>query len=83
MRKQTNLLQGTLDLLIFKTLALGQMHGLGIANRIGQITNGRWCMKDLSRKERVFHPIIRAIVTAIQSIPPALLGMYPPISSKH
>jgi PadR family transcriptional regulator PadR len=45
MRKQTNLLQGTLDLLIFKTLALGQMHGLGIANRIGQITNGTFQVK--------------------------------------
>jgi PadR family transcriptional regulator, regulatory protein PadR len=43
--KQTNLLQGTLDLLIFKALALGQMHGLGIANRIGQITNGTFQVK--------------------------------------
>ena len=45
MAKQTNLLQGTLDLLIFKALALGQMHGLGIANRIGQITNGTFQVK--------------------------------------
>ena len=43
--KQTNLLQGTLDLLIFKALALGQMHGLGISNRIGQITNGTFQVK--------------------------------------
>ena len=43
--KQTNLLQGTLDLLIFKALALGRMHGLGIANRIGQITNGTFQVK--------------------------------------
>ena len=43
--RQTNLLQGTLDLLIFKALALGQMHGLGIANRIGQITNGTFQVK--------------------------------------
>jgi|SRR5580658_8725209 PadR family transcriptional regulator PadR len=43
--RQINLLQGTLDLLIFKTLALGQMHGLGIANRIAQITNGTFQVK--------------------------------------
>lgn len=34
------LLQGTLDLLILKTLALGEMHGLGISRRIEQITKG-------------------------------------------
>jgi transcriptional regulator len=37
---QTNLLQGTLDLLILKALALGQLHGLGVAQRIEQITRG-------------------------------------------
>jgi transcriptional regulator len=38
--EQTNLLQGTLDLLILKALALGQLHGLGVAQRIEQITRG-------------------------------------------
>ena len=37
---QTNLLQGTLDLLILKALALGELHGLGVAQRIEQITRG-------------------------------------------
>jgi PadR family transcriptional regulator PadR len=37
---KTNLLQGTLDLLILKVLALDSMHGLGIARRIEQITKG-------------------------------------------
>ena len=37
---KTNLLQGTLDLLILKALALESMHGLGIARRIQQITKG-------------------------------------------
>src|ERR1700726_141661 len=37
---QTNLLQGTLDLLILKALALGELHGLGVARRIKQITRG-------------------------------------------
>ncbi len=39
MGKQTDLLQGTLDLLILKTLALEPMHGWGIAQRIEQISN--------------------------------------------
>jgi PadR family transcriptional regulator, regulatory protein PadR len=37
---KTNLLQGTLDLLILKALALESMHGLGIARRVEQITKG-------------------------------------------
>jgi PadR family transcriptional regulator, regulatory protein PadR len=41
----TSLLQGTLDLLILKTLALEQLHGLGIAHRIAQITNGTFQVK--------------------------------------
>ena len=34
----TDLLQGTLDLLILKTLALAPMHGWGIAQRIEQVS---------------------------------------------
>ena len=41
----SNLLQGTLDLLILKALALEEMHGLGISRRIGQITKGRFDVK--------------------------------------
>jgi transcriptional regulator len=37
---KTVLLQGTLDLLILRTLALGPLHGLGIADRIEQVTRG-------------------------------------------
>ena len=40
-----NLLQGTLDLLILKALALGEMHGLGISRRIEQITRGTFLPK--------------------------------------
>ena len=36
----STLLQGTLDLLILKALSLGEMHGLGIARRIEQISAG-------------------------------------------
>jgi len=42
---QANLLQGTLDLLILKVLALAEMHGLGIANRIAQVTKGTFQVK--------------------------------------
>ncbi len=35
---KTDLLQGTLDLLVLKVLALGPNHGWGIANRIRQIS---------------------------------------------
>lgn len=35
---KTDLLQGTLDLLILKILVLGPNHGWGIANRIRQIS---------------------------------------------
>lgn len=38
MASQIDLLQGTLDLLILKTLALGPMHGWGIAQRIQQVS---------------------------------------------
>ena len=36
----TDVLQGTLDMLILKTLSLEPMHGFGIARRIEQITRG-------------------------------------------
>jgi PadR family transcriptional regulator len=38
MSKPTDLVQGTLDLLILKTLALEPMHGWGIAQRIRQVS---------------------------------------------
>jgi transcriptional regulator len=41
----SNLLQGTLDLLILKTLALSELHGLGIARRIEQVTRGTFQVK--------------------------------------
>jgi PadR family transcriptional regulator, regulatory protein PadR len=43
--EQTNLLQGTLDLMILKALALEEMHGLGISRRIEQITKGTFQVK--------------------------------------
>ena len=45
MARDTTLLQGTLDLLILKSLALGRLHGLGVARRVEQITHGAFEVK--------------------------------------
>ena len=37
-KTKSDLLQGTLDLLVLKTLALGPQHGWGIAQRIQQVS---------------------------------------------
>jgi transcriptional regulator len=42
---RTELLRGTLDLLILRTLTLNQNHGVGIARRIQQITKGTFDVK--------------------------------------
>ncbi len=36
----TDVIQGTLDMLILKTLSLGAMHGFGIARRVEQVSRG-------------------------------------------
>jgi transcriptional regulator len=43
--EQSELLQGTLDLLILKALALEPLHGMGISRRISQVTNGTFEVK--------------------------------------
>jgi transcriptional regulator len=40
MAKNADLLQGTLDLLVLRTLELRPLHGVGIADRIEQVTGG-------------------------------------------
>lgn len=39
-KPSTDLIQGTLDMLILKTLSLEPMHGFGIARRIEQVSRG-------------------------------------------
>ena len=64
--KQTNLLQGTLDLLILKALVTGELHGLGVSRRIEQITRGTFIVKPGSlvpgaaphRRERLAHFVL-------------------------
>jgi transcriptional regulator len=43
--ESTTLLQGTLDLLILKSLVAGEKHGLGISRRIEQVTGGTFVVK--------------------------------------
>ena len=56
--KPSDLVQGTLEMLILKTLALGPMHGYGVALRIEQISKGVFrvnpgsLLPALSRMER-------------------------------
>ena len=45
MAPPSNLLQGTLDLLILKALSLEELHGLGISRRIEQVTRGAFQVK--------------------------------------
>ena len=45
MSEPSEILQGTLDLLILRTLELGPMHGLGVSDRIKQITRGVFVVK--------------------------------------
>ncbi len=39
-KRRADLLRGTLDMLILKTLSLQPLHGLGITRRLAQITDG-------------------------------------------
>src|SRR5690348_1549083 len=41
----TPLLQGTLDVLILKALSLQPLHGLGVADRVAQITAGAFVVQ--------------------------------------
>ena len=45
MARQSELLRGTLDLLILKALMLGPRHGLGVARRVEQLTGGAFQVK--------------------------------------
>jgi PadR family transcriptional regulator PadR len=42
---KSGLMLGTLDLLVLKVLALGPLHGLGVARRIEQVTRGAFEVK--------------------------------------
>ena len=44
-RQRATLLQGTLDLLILKALATGELHGLGVSRRVEQMTKGTFVVQ--------------------------------------
>jgi transcriptional regulator len=44
-RESTTLLQGTLDMLVLKSLVASELHGLGILRRIQQNTGGTFLVK--------------------------------------
>ena len=44
-KRQTPIMKGTLDLLVLQTLALEPRHGVGVADRIEQITSGAFQVK--------------------------------------
>ena len=44
-KRQADLMKGTLDLLVLKTLELEPRHGVGVADRIQQITKGTFVVK--------------------------------------
>jgi transcriptional regulator len=56
MPKPADLLQGTLDLLILKTLAREPLHGWGIAKRIQQLSN-----EDLSVGQGSLYPALHRL----------------------
>jgi PadR family transcriptional regulator, regulatory protein PadR len=44
-REKTDLLRGTLDLLVLRTLELQPLHGVAIADRIRQVTSGTFSVQ--------------------------------------
>lgn len=44
-QESSSILQGTLDMLVLRTLELEPMHGLGVSDRIKQITRGVFVVK--------------------------------------
>jgi PadR family transcriptional regulator PadR len=60
-RKPGEMVQGTLEMLILKTLALEPMHGYGVAQRIEQVSQGVFrvnpgsLLPALARMERAEH----------------------------
>lgn len=59
MGSRLDVLQGTLDLLILKTLALGSMHGWGISQRIQQISED-----ELRVNQGSLYPALQRLETA-------------------
>ena len=64
MEARTDLMRGTLDLLILRSLMSTPLHGLGIARRIGQLTQGSFDVKPGSLFPALYRLEERGLVTA-------------------
>src|SRR5688572_31558788 len=64
MESRTDLMRGTLDLLILRSLMTGSLHGLGIARRIGQLTQGTFDVKAGSLFPALYRLEERGLVSA-------------------
>lgn len=64
MESRTDLMRGTLDLLILRSLLTTPRHGLGIARRIGQITQGSFEVKAGSLFPALYRLEERGLVSA-------------------
>ena len=61
---KTDLLQGTLDLLLLRILALGPNHGWGISNRIRQMSS-----EGLNASQGSLYPALHRLELAATSDP--------------
>jgi transcriptional regulator len=64
MESRTDLMRGTLDLLILRSLGTAPLHGLGVARRIGQITQGAFAVKPGSLLPALYRLDERGLVTS-------------------
>jgi len=64
MNKQSDLLQGTLDMLILKSVSLEPMHGYGILMRIQQLSAGRLLVQQGSLYPALYRLEHRGLIRA-------------------
>ena len=64
MSKQPDLLQGTLDMLILKSISLQPMHGYGILLRIQQLSQGRLLIQQGSLYPALYRLEHRGLIQA-------------------
>jgi transcriptional regulator len=64
MESRTDLMRGTLDLLILRSLMAMPLHGLGIARRIAQMTQGSFDVKAGSLFPALYRLEERGLVTS-------------------
>jgi PadR family transcriptional regulator, regulatory protein PadR len=61
---ETDVLQGTLDLLVLKTLSWGSMHGYNILDRLRRATNGELRIEDAALYPALHRMEARGLITS-------------------